>query len=315
MSASASLPPLKEDEAKPLQDPNLRIVVMGTRVYRNGGASDIWQGCLIDRRQEDKGVHVVIKALRNLVADTVKLEATKRRINRETRVWHRLNHPNILSFSGVFNHQQFGPEVPLLVAPFCPQGSVTEYLRSGSRSYAEKIDIIMATAAGIEYLHSQRPPVIHGDIKPSNILIDEDSRPKVCDFGVSRLVDSKGFTTNHLSLTARYSAPEFFTADDDEPPLPPDDPRVSPTLFTAKSDVYSFGMTAVEIISEKIPFYHVLPETRLPIIIAGGKGLKKDMYPSVPDDIWAVAKSCWAPELASRPVMREVAPAIGQCSK
>ncbi|KDQ53968.1 hypothetical protein JAAARDRAFT_38949 [Jaapia argillacea MUCL 33604] len=312
MSISASLPPPKDDEAKPLQNPNLRITVTGTNVYRNGGASDIWEGRLIDGSQDEKGVHVVIKALRSLVGDPVGLEVTKRRINRETRVWCKLDHPNILSFCGVFFcHEKFGPEVPLLVAPFCSQGSVPEYLRNGDRSYAEKLRIIIATADGIEYLHSRKPPVIHGDIKPSNILIDDNGQPKVCDFGVSRLVDSKGFTTKQ-SLTVRYSAPEIFAVhdndddDDDDEPLPADDPRPSPTPFTLKSDVYSFGITAVEIISEKIPFYHIHNDTSLPVKIVKGKCLEKNRYPSAPDDVWAVASRCWALKPENRPDIHEV---------
>lgn len=93
--------------------------------------------------------------------------------------------------------------------------------------------IALAAARGISYLHSRRPPTSHGNIKPSNILLNRSHAACVSDFGLIQIA-SQSSTPNHL---AAYRAPEV----------------TDPRKVSLKADVYSFGMVMLELLSGKAP--------------------------------------------------------------
>ncbi|GLJ51263.1 hypothetical protein SUGI_1090400 [Cryptomeria japonica] len=122
-----------------------------------------------------------------------------------------------------------------------PNGSLNSFLFSESEDAEKVLDwktrfqIAVGTARGLVYLHEEcRDRIIHCDIKPENILLDDDFNPKVGDFGLAKLIGrdfSRVLTTTRG--TRGYLAPEWISG------LP----------ITTKADVYSFGMTLLEIIS------------------------------------------------------------------
>ncbi|GLJ36087.1 hypothetical protein SUGI_0724000 [Cryptomeria japonica] len=130
----------------------------------------------------------------------------------------------------------------LLVYDYMPNGSLNSFLFTNNSKHQSKIldwrtrfEIALGTARGLLYLHEQcSDRIIHGDIKPENILLDKDFTPKLGDFGLAKLVGrdfSKVVTATRG--TRGYLAPEWLSG------LP----------ITPKVDVYSFGMTLLEIIS------------------------------------------------------------------
>ncbi|XP_078167487.1 chitin elicitor receptor kinase 1-like isoform X2 [Carex rostrata] len=127
-----------------------------------------------------------------------------------------------------------------LVYEYIENGDLSQHLRSGSwspLSWANRVQIALDSARGLEYIHEHTVPVyIHRDIKSSNILIDEKGRAKVSDFGLARLakVGSKSFLTGPVG-TIGYMSPEYGQYG-----------RVSP-----KIDVYAFGVVLYELISAK----------------------------------------------------------------
>ncbi|KAG6708094.1 hypothetical protein I3842_06G062600 [Carya illinoinensis] len=126
-----------------------------------------------------------------------------------------------------------------LVYEFMPNGSLNKhiFLQEGSvlLSYEKILDIAFGVARGIEYLHQGCDmQILHFDIKPHNILLDESFRPTVSDFGLAKLYS---LDENNLSLTAArgtlgYMAPELFYK--------------SIGNVSYKADVYSFGMLLME---------------------------------------------------------------------
>ncbi|XP_059077574.1 G-type lectin S-receptor-like serine/threonine-protein kinase At2g19130 [Cryptomeria japonica] len=130
----------------------------------------------------------------------------------------------------------------LLVYDYMPNGSLNSLLfTSNSRSkqkvldWKTRLEIALGTARGLVYLQEEcRDRIIHGDVKPENILLDSDFSPKLADFGLAKLV---GRDFSHVLTTTRgtrgYLAPEWISS------LP----------ITPKVDVYSFGITLLEIIS------------------------------------------------------------------
>ncbi|XP_059639327.1 probable LRR receptor-like serine/threonine-protein kinase At1g05700 [Cornus florida] len=107
-------------------------------------------------------------------------------------------------------------------------------------SWEERLRIALDAAQGLEYLHHGcKPPIIHRDVKSSNILLNEKFQAKLSDFGLSRVFPSEGGT--HVSTTVAgtpgYIDPECCTSN----------------RFTEKSDVYSFGIVVLEIITSEPP--------------------------------------------------------------
>ena len=130
----------------------------------------------------------------------------------------------------------------LLVYDYMPNGSLNTFLFSNKRKNEMRIDdwktrfeIALGVARGLVYLHEKcKERIIHCDIKPENILLDDNFCTKLADFGLAKLVGrdfSRVLTTTRG--TRGYSAPEWIAG------LP----------ITPKVDVYSFGMTLLEIIS------------------------------------------------------------------
>ncbi|KAJ3694588.1 hypothetical protein LUZ60_010068 [Juncus effusus] len=126
----------------------------------------------------------------------------------------------------------------LLVYEFMPNGSLNSHIFSNNSeilNWETRYQIVVGIARGLSYLHEEcRDCIIHCDIKPENILLDEMFCPKIADFGMAKLLGrdfSRALTT--MRGTIGYLAPEW----------------ISGQPITQKADVYSFGMMLFEIIS------------------------------------------------------------------
>ncbi|KAL2503496.1 G-type lectin S-receptor-like serine/threonine-protein kinase [Abeliophyllum distichum] len=154
---------------------------------------------------------------------------------------HHLNLVRLIGFCSEGRHR-------LLVYEFMKNGSLDNFLfvseeQSGKfLSWEYRYSIALGTAKGITYLHEEcRDCIVHCDIKPENILLDENYNAKVSDFGLAKLVNPKDHryrTLKSVRGTRGYLAPEWLAN------LP----------ITSKSDVYSYGMVLLEIVSGKRNF-------------------------------------------------------------
>ncbi|PFH45790.1 hypothetical protein AMATHDRAFT_43951 [Amanita thiersii Skay4041] len=209
----------------------------GRNIIGQGGMSDVIRG-------ELNGYIVAVKIIRYIDPDQI--AAYQRRADRELTVWRGLNHPNILRLIGVVNWNNYNTR-PGLVSIIVP-GKVLSYVRN--RRLADKHAILIGMAHGLNYLHSQG--VIHGDLKPPNVLVDECGIPKICDFGLSRILDSDEFITRTTHRgTIPYIAPEILRTVEESD-------KVNPLeLNTLQSDMYAFGLTAGAVgVILVIPLFH-----------------------------------------------------------
>ncbi|KAJ3675603.1 hypothetical protein LUZ60_004645 [Juncus effusus] len=123
----------------------------------------------------------------------------------------------------------------MLIYEYMSHGSLTNYLFGESKpSWSKRVQIAISIARGIRYLHEEcDAQIIHRDIKPHNILLDQNIVPKISDFGLAKLLYAdRTQTTTCIRGTKGYVAPEWFRN----------------TPITAKVDVYSFGVMLLEII-------------------------------------------------------------------
>ncbi len=122
---------------------------------------------------------------------------------REFKIANQLRHPNLLSI----NHFDFYDGFPYLILAYCPNGSARKL--AGRVDEHTVLKFIAEVSAGLAYLHSRKTPVIHGDIKPDNILIDESGNFLISDFGISHNIFDTSDQPN--SGTIAYMPPEAFS--------------------------------------------------------------------------------------------------------
>ncbi|ERN04045.1 hypothetical protein AMTR_s00079p00188790 [Amborella trichopoda] len=157
----------------------------------------------------------------------------------EIKILSSARHPNLVCLYGCTSRHS---RELLLVYEYMPNGTVADHLHGdgskskGVLSWKIRMSIAIETADALAYLHSIEPPIIHRDVKTNNILLDNNFRVKVADFGMSRLFP---LDVTHVS-TAPLGTPGYV------------DPDYHQCYqLTDKSDVYSFGVVLAELISGK----------------------------------------------------------------
>ncbi|KAL8532834.1 hypothetical protein ACS0TY_009152 [Phlomoides rotata] len=175
----------------------------------------------------------------------------------EVQAIGRVKHPNVVKLRAYY----WAPDEKLLISDYISNGNLAAALRgkagqqTPSLSWSIRLKITKGTARGLAYLHECSPrKFVHADVKPSNILLDNDYHPYVSDFGLNRLItitgnnpsSSGGFIGGALPYIKppqaekvnNYRAPEA---------------RVPGGRPTQKWDVYSFGVVLLELLTGKSP--------------------------------------------------------------
>ncbi|XP_021891711.1 calmodulin-binding receptor-like cytoplasmic kinase 1 [Carica papaya] len=152
----------------------------------------------------------------------------------------KIEHLNLVRLFGFLEHK----DEQILLVEFVGNGTLREHLdnvRGNGLEMAERLDVAIDVAHAITYLHMYTdPPIIHRDIKASNVLITEKLRAKVADFGFARMAVEDPSAT-HISTQIKGSVGYV-------------DPEYMRTYqLTEKSDVYSFGVLLVELMSGRRP--------------------------------------------------------------
>ncbi|XP_062020571.1 probable LRR receptor-like serine/threonine-protein kinase At3g47570 [Rosa rugosa] len=138
-----------------------------------------------------------------------------------------------------------------LVLNYMPNGSLEKWLYSQNSSLdlVQRLDIMIDVASALEYLyHDYEVPIVHCDLKPSNILLDDDMVAHVADFGIAKLLGGRDSMTQTMTLaTIGYIAPEYGTEG----------------IVTRRGDVYSFGIVVMETFTRKPTHEIFIGEMRL----------------------------------------------------
>ncbi|KDQ50917.1 hypothetical protein JAAARDRAFT_141208 [Jaapia argillacea MUCL 33604] len=257
-------------------------------VFALGGFADLYKGQL--RQAAGATIVVAVKVLRTMGSDSTYINKLNSNLNREAFLWSTLNHPNITPFYGVC-HDMGRHQAPSLVCPYYEHGNINSYL--GDRPDSPTLPLIAQVGAGLAYLHRLNPPIIHGDVKGSNILISESGEAKLCDFGLARILESPGFTTKNMGGTCRWMAYELLLPVDDE------DGNVPPV--TDATDVWAFAMTILT--RGRPPFWNIRYDAAVILSVANGGLPSRKVYKDISDPIWDVLTRCWRQDPSHRPSM------------
>ncbi|KAL8494208.1 hypothetical protein ACS0TY_025129 [Phlomoides rotata] len=184
-----------------------------------GACSTVYRGVL------DEKV-VAVKKLDKIA------EAAEQEFKAEVSSISRTNHKNLVQLLGYCDEG----ENKLLVYEFMSNGSLADLLFGSSPkpNWYRRLQIAFATARALCYLHEEcSAQIIHCDIKPQNVLLDDTHTPKISDFGLAKLLrPDQTETTTGIRGTRGYVAPEWFRN----------------MAITAKIDVYSFGIMLLELL-------------------------------------------------------------------
>ncbi|KAJ6589746.1 kinase-like domain-containing protein [Mycena capillaripes] len=217
----------------------------------------------------------------------------RRKFCREALVWQRLRHPYIVPLIGI-DTESF-PSSLCMVSPWMKNGTVIKYL-SGVRGAERQTTVnrlIQEIAEGLAFLHDQH--VVHGDLRGSNILVNNSGSACLTDFGLTVLSDATTTQTNNGAGSVRWMAPEA---------LNPTACGLSDFVRTPASDIYAFACVCLELYTGYPPFHEAMLHDA-PVMLHVMDGIRPNRPPGdvIPDHIWNIMQQCWAHNFADRPTI------------
>lgn len=230
-----------------LNQVDLKLLTIGKKLG-SGGFKDCYKGTYKDQK-------VAVGIIK--VTNFTKEEYVE--IKHEIDVLKQLRHENIVRFIGVCfqntNNSSDHNNLDIvnkatqsntsskfcILTELCENGDLYDYMNKNKKpSLSEQMLLMYDIALGISYLHTRRPSIIHRDLKSMNILIDNDMRAKINDFGLARIRPRVNTLMHTNCGTPNWQAPEFWTAN---------------PSYTEKVDVYSCGLIYWEIMQWANPQY------------------------------------------------------------
>ena len=185
-------------------------------------------------------------ALKILPQEIGKSPEFAERFTREARAMARLNHPHIVTI------HEFGQREQLyyLMMEFVDGMNLRSLMESGHVASAEALAIVPQICEALQYAHQK--DVVHCDIKPENILLNQQGQVKIADFGLARLVGRETIPSSERVMgTPKYMAPEQ---------------RLQPTEVDHRADIYAVGVVFYQMLTGELPQGSIEPPSRKVLI-------------------------------------------------
>lgn len=217
--------------------PYQQAVKEGTRIgpytiLRELGHGGMGAVYLAERDDEHFHQQVAIK----LIKPGLGGEAIRKRFRNEMQILADLNHPNIAK---LFDGGETLDGVPYLVMEYVEGRPIDVFCDEQQLPVEERLKLFSTVCAAVQYAHQHL--VVHRDIKPGNILVNDEGRPKLVDFGIAKLLDpdrSDATATALPFMTPDYASPE----------------QVRGVAVTTATDVYSLGVVLYQLLTGRKPY-------------------------------------------------------------
>ncbi|CAA7060147.1 unnamed protein product [Microthlaspi erraticum] len=213
-------------------------------------------------------------------------EVTWMECKKEIDIMRKLRHPNVLLFMGAVCSEKKSA----IVMEYLPRGSLFKILHSSNQPLDKKRRLRMAldVARGMNYLHRRTPPIVHRDLKSSNLLVDRNWNVKVGDFGLSKWKNATFLSTRSGKGTPQWMAPEVL--------------RSEPS--NEKCDVFSFGVILWELMTTLIPWDRL---NSIQVVgVVGFMDRRLDLPEGLNSRIASIIQDCWQTDPAKRPSFEEI---------
>ncbi len=216
-----------------LDSPNFPRIIGRYQVLRLLGSGAMGSVVLADDPRIKRKVAIKVMKL-----DAVRTEADRHeylaRFQREAEVSGLLNHPGIVAIYDVGEEEGQGP---FLAMEYVPGKPLDGLIKNGPpMGLKEKFRIAVGLAEALDHAHAKH--VIHRDVKPGNVMVGEDGRPKLMDFGIAKREDASLTQTGTFLGTPSYASPE----------------QIREGEVDGRSDLFSFGVLVFELMAGQSPF-------------------------------------------------------------
>ncbi|XP_059631693.1 wall-associated receptor kinase 3-like [Cornus florida] len=265
-----------------------------SEIIGRGGFGTVYKGVLPQNK--------VVAIKKSTIVDESQIE----QFVNEVVVLSQINHRNVVKLLGCC----LETEIPLLIYEFITNGTLYHHLHQVRHAslitWEIRLRIAKEAAGALAYLHSATSiPIIHRDIKSTNILLDDNFTAKVSDFGAARLVPlDKTQLTTMVQGTFGYLDPEYFHT----------------SQLSEKSDAYSFGVLLVELLTGRKALCFDRPEKERHLATYFLSSIRENRLSLILDDrivnegnademrqVANIAQNCLRLKGDKRPTMREVA--------
>src|SRR5437879_6273065 len=229
-------------------------------------------GVIYRARQRHTRRIVAVKRVLSYRADS---PGALQRFRREAQAIASLDHPNILP---IYEVSESEDGLPFFSMKFAEKGSLHENAASLRDQPRKSVELMAKVASAVEYAHSRG--VLHRDLKPGNILLDDRDEPLVSDFGLAKLLDADNDLTRSLTTfgTAGFIAPE--------------QAGHAAVDFTPVADVYSLGAVLFNVLAGRPPFLGSNPVSVIRQASETEAPKLRSLAPSLDRDLETICAHC-----------------------
>eukprot|EP00698_Gefionella_okellyi_P007981 TRINITY_DN1957_c0_g1_i1.p1 TRINITY_DN1957_c0_g1~~TRINITY_DN1957_c0_g1_i1.p1 ORF type:complete len:1000 (+),score=215.95 TRINITY_DN1957_c0_g1_i1:85-3084(+) len=269
-------------QTKPMASWEIKFEDIHLGEYIGRGAyGDVWKATIWGTTV---AVKILLKADRELKED----------FQNEVGTLLRLRHPNIVLFMGAALNKF------AIATEFVEQGSLYDLIQSKPEeiTYERVLRLSIGIAKGMNYLHLQRPPILHRDLKSPNVLVDAQWEAKIADFGMSKVKAATYVDT--MCGSPPWMAPEVIVGGG----------------YSEACDVYGWGVVLWELVTKRTPYADLMPVQ----VIAAKLGaiatipLHEDLPADTPPLLVELIRQCTARDPTERPSFAEVLKRMGAIS-